>query len=469
MTIAPDPELMAKLARHKALGDAPVEEHAWLASHGRLRTLAPGDILTHKGEFATSLTVFLSGHVVIHIDRGAGSHVLFEWRGGDVGGVLPFSRGARPPNDAVVEEPTEVLDLPREEFPEMIRVCPTVTATLVHTMVDRARQFNSADLRDEKLVSLGRLAAGLAHELSNPASAAKRSASLLTEYMGEAEAAARVVDQAGLSETQRAAVERVRALCLTLPPQSARSALARADREDTIASWLTDHGIAEDCAEPLSETGLTLDALDQLAAEVRGTLLGASIRWISAGCQVRALISEITMATGRIAELVASVKGFTFMDRAPTPEPTDVRRGISDTLTMLGAKMRARQAEVTTEFAEGLPCAHAVGAELNQVWMNLIDNALDAIPEGGHVTVSAEAVQDRVVVRIVDDGAGIPPEIVTRIFDPFFTTKDVGKGTGLGLDIVRRILRRHEGEVEVESRPGRTEFRVVLPSEPHRG
>jgi signal transduction histidine kinase len=460
----PDPEVMAKLARHRSLGSAPVSEHAWLATHGRMRHLAVGEVLTRKGEFATSLNVFLSGAVAIHMDRGAGSHKLFEWHGGDVGGVLPFSRGARPPNDAVIEEPTELLDLPQEHFPEMIRECPDMIATLVHTMLDRVRQFNAADLRDEKLVSLGRLAAGLAHELSNPASAAARSAKRLAEYVSVAESAATVMGGARLTEAQRAAVDDVHRLCLVPAIEATLSALARADREDAIVAWLIEHGAPEECAEPLAETSLTIEALDWLAAQLPADALKPTIRWIASRCQVRSLISEITMATARIGELVDSVKGFTFMDRAPTPEPVDIRRGILDTLTMLGAKLRAKRAEVTTRFENGLPRAHAVGAELNQVWMNLIDNALDAVPEGGHLAIHAESAPQRVVVRISDDGPGIPPDILGRIFDPFFTTKDVGKGTGLGLDIVRRILRRHSGEVDVTSRPGHTEFRVTLPA-----
>ena len=210
---------------------------------------------------------------------------------------------------------------------------------------------------------------------------------------------------------------------------------------------------------------MTIEALDTLAASVTGTALNASLRWIAAGCALRALGSEIGLAASRIHDLVTSVKGFTFMDRAPTPEPVDIRRGISDTFTMLSAKVRQKEAVVSFEPAADLPRAHAVGAELNQVWMNLIDNALDAVPARGHVVVTAGKERDRVVVRITDDGAGIPPEIVGRIFDPFFSTKGVGKGTGLGLDIVRRILRRHEGEIEVESRPGHTQFRVFLPAE----
>ena len=241
--------------------------------------------------------------------------------------------------------------------------------------------------------------------------------------------------------------------------------MERADHEDAIATWLAAHGANEGCAAPLAETGLTLDALDLLAASVSGSALDVALRWISAGCMVRSLASEIEMASSRIHELVGAVKGFTYMDHAPTPEPVDIRRGIHDTLTMLAAKTREKSAEVSVQLGADLPRAHAVGAELNQVWMNLIDNALDAVARGGHVAVTAEPVRDRVVVRITDDGEGIPPEVIGRIFDPFFTTKGVGKGTGMGLDIVRRLLGRNGGEIEVESRPGHTEFRVRLPAE----
>ncbi len=456
-------EKLAHLAGHRVLGHAPPAEHAWLAAHGQLRTLAPGDVLSQKGELVTTLHIFFAGSVAIHLDRGAGSHKLFEWRGGDVGGALPFSRGARPPNDAVAEEPTVMLTVPQGDLPEMIRECPVVTAAMVHQMLDRARAFKEGDLHDEKLLSLGRLAAGLAHELNNPASAAARSATLLAASAAAAEAAATVVAAAGLSATQLAAIETVRALCAM--PAPTRSPVERADQEEALTDWLADHGASEECAGPLSETGLTLGALDTLAASVGGEALAASLRWIAAGCALRALGAEIGVAAGRIRDLVTSVKGFTYMDRAPNPGPVDIRSGIADTLTMLGAKVREKAAVVAFEPAADLPRAHAVGAELNQVWMNLIDNALDAIAAGGHVTVTAGREQGRVVVRITDDGPGVPPELKDRIFDPFFTTKEVGKGTGLGLDIVRRILRRHEGEIDMESRPGHTEFRVSLPAE----
>jgi signal transduction histidine kinase len=456
---------MARLAQHRALRHAPQQEHAWLVAHGTLETYDAGDVMMRKGERVESLFVLFEGHIVIRTDRGAGAHVIFEWRAGDVGGAMPYSRGASPPADSIVEERVEMLTLPKETFAELTRECPVTTAALVHAMLDRARMFTSSDLRDEKLISLGKLSSGLAHELNNPASAVVRSAKTLADSLMAAEEAARQLGAARLSNDQLEAIDVVRAQCVTPPPLESLSAVGRADREDAIADWLQNHDTDDSHAVPLAETGVTLAALDLLAAKVENDALGAAIRWLAAGCQVRALSAEIEAAGSRIYDLVAAVKGFSYMDRAPAAEPVDIRRGISDTLTMLGAKMRAKSVQVSVEVANDLPRAHAVGAELNQVWMNLLDNAIDAVPAGGHITVAATRELDCVTVKIIDDGPGIPEEIRGRIFDPFFTTKEVGKGSGLGLDIVRRLLQRQAGGIAVASVPGRTEFEVRLPAE----
>jgi signal transduction histidine kinase len=460
-----DQDLRLRLSQHKSLGDAPPEEHDWLATHGTFQKYDVGGVITAKGQPATKLLIVLSGLLVIRVDRGAGSHKVFEWKAGDVGGVMPYSRVTSPPGDVVAEEPTELLIVPRDLLQEMIRECPTVTATLVHAMVDRARQFTSSDLRDEKLVSLGKLAAGLAHELNNPASAVIRSAKMLTDSLTAAEHAAWKLAEENLSDSQFAAIESTRALCVSSQGTAGLSAMARSDREESISDWLADHDVSEDSAPALADTAVTIDSLDALASKVSGDALDATLQWVAACCTVRALSSEIETAATRIYDLVAAVKGFSYMDHAPTPEPVDVRRGIADTFTMLGAKIRAKSATVAMDFEDDLPRAYAVGAELNQVWMNLIDNALDAIAPGGHVSAKVTHELNSVVVRIIDDGPGVPQEIQARIFDPFFTTKGVGQGTGLGLDVVRRLLQRHEGGVAVESVPGRTEFQVRLPVE----
>lgn len=457
--------VLARLAQHRSLGGAPREEHEWLVRNGELETHEVGAVVTKKGEHARNLIVLLSGHIVIRTDRGAGAHKIFEWRAGDVGGIMPYGRGASPPGDAVVEERMEALAIPKERFPEMIRECPVVTATLVHAMLDRARMFTSSGLRDEKLISLGKLASGIAHELNNPASAVVRSSKMLVESLEASEEAARRVSAAHLSDAQLAAIDDVRDQCTDIRQTGTFSVVARADREDAIADWMQSHDIDDACAGPLSETTVTLDALKGLAAGIPADVLPAALRWIAAGCTVRTLAGEIETAATRVHDLVAAVKGFSYMDHAPVAEPVDIRRGILDTLTLLDSKVRAKSVDVSLQLPAGLPCAHGVGAELNQVWMNLIDNAIDAAPSNGHVTVSAEHDRDRVVVRVIDDGPGVPSEIQGKIFDPFFTTKGVGKGTGLGLDIVRRLLAQHEGEIALESVPGRTEFQVRLPAE----
>jgi signal transduction histidine kinase len=458
------PSLVDRLLQHRRLGDAPRAELEWLAARGRIRFVKAGEAATQKGVPVLVMMVILEGHLVIRADRGAGAHKLIEWRGGDVSGLLPYSRGAVSPNDGMAEEDSTILEIPREHFPAMIHECPTITAKCVHVMLDRARAFTSSDLRDEKLVSLGKLAAGLAHELNNPASAAVRAARLLSESQVAADDAARRLGAARLDDAQLAALDAVRDACRAIAPGRILSGLERADREEAIGDWLRAHRASDGCAGPLAETPVTIAQLDALAAAIAGPPLDAALRWLASGCAVRSLAGAIEISAARIADIVQAVKGFTYMDQALDTRPVDIRPGIADAITMLAAKVRAKSADIVVDIANDLPKARAVGAELNQVWMNLIDNALDAIAPRGTVRIVARGELGRVVVEVSDNGSGIPPEVLWRIFEPFYTTKGVGKGTGLGLDIVRRLLQRQEGGVEAESALGRTVFRVWLPA-----
>jgi signal transduction histidine kinase len=313
------------------------------------------------------------------------------------------------------------------------------------------------------MASLGKLAAGLAHELNNPASAAARSAKLLAEALAESEEASRELGAADLDDRALMAVERVRFVCSGGPTTGVFSPLERSDREEALTGWLLDHGLDDALAGPLGETNVTLALLDELATAVDGDRLRVGLRWVASGCMVRALTQDVERAASRVHELVSAVKGFTYMDHAPSAEPVDVAKGITDTLAVMGAKAREKSAALALDLPAGLPQACGFGGELNQVWANLIDNALDAVGQNGRVVVSARAEGKRVVVRVTDNGPGIPDDVKSRIFDPFFTTKGVGKGTGLGLDIVRRLVDRNEGRIEMDSEPGRTEFRVSLP------
>jgi len=235
------------------------------------------------------------------------------------------------------------------------------------------------------------------------------------------------------------------------------------EREDAIADWLADHGVDGDVAGPLAETSVTLATLDQAAIALSGPLLSAVLRWAAAGCLVRGLAGEIQDAATRISGIVAAIKGFTHMDQATVAEPVDLQQGLSNTVAVLKSKARAKSVAVTVSVAANTPRVLGFIGELNQIWANLIDNALDAVPESGHVDITVRTERQRVVVSVIDDGPGIPVEIRERLFDPFFTTKPVGKGTGLGLDIVRRLVIHNAGEIDFETAPGRTEFRVWLP------
>ena len=455
-------DLIDRLTAHKTLGTAPREELAWLATHGMLRNLGSGEVLSHKGVQVEGLYVVLSGHVTLSVDRGSGPQKMIEWRTGEVSGVLPYSRLVTPPGDAVAIEPTEILSLPRECLQAMTRECFEVTKILVHTMLDRARLFTSSDLQNEKMISLGKLSAGLAHELNNPASAIERSATLLEDRLEEAEAATLALGVARLSDEQLAAMDAIRSACLANAVQGVRSPVQQADREEAIADWLAAHEFDTASAEALADTQVTFEALDQLAETVHGSALDAVLHWAAAGCAVRGLAAEIQDAAMRISGLVSAIKGFTHMDQAMVAEPVELGPSLGNTVAVLKAKAGQKSATVAVELEAGLPRVRGFAGELNQIWGNLIDNALDAIPEGGRVEVQAKRESNLVVVRIVDNGPGIPAPIRERIFEPFFTTKPMGQGTGLGLDIVRRLVRHNDGTIEVESRPGRTEFRVTL-------
>lgn len=458
----PTEKLVDRLTGHKTLGGAPREELTWLASRGMLRQMHPGQVLTAKGTRPKGLFVVLSGSFSMSVDRGGGPRKIMEWREGDVMGMLPYSRVAGPPGDSVAQEPAEILELQADQIRELTETCHEITATLVHAMIDRAKAFTSSDLHDEKMLSLGKLSAGLAHELNNPAAAIERSAVLLDERLEANERAARALGALQLSDTQLAAVDAAREACLARQESGVRSPIEQAEREEAMSDWLADRGLDITMAELLADTAVTFEALDKLAQAIDRPALNAVLRWGASGCSVRSLASEIQDAAMRISGLVTAIKGFTHMDQAAIAAPVDLAQGLSNTVTVLRAKARARSATVVVETEPGLPRARGFAGELNQIWANLIDNALDAIPDAGRVEVTANREGRQVVVCVIDDGPGIPAQIRERIFDPFFTTKPMGEGTGLGLDIVRRLVRHNDGEISVESQPGRTRFRVAL-------
>jgi signal transduction histidine kinase len=460
MTAAADEHLLQRLQAHKALHGAPESELRWLVDHGEVISIVAGELLTVTGRPIEYLFIIFSGHIVFYTDRST-QRKLAEWHGGDLSGVMPYSRLQTSIGDAVCEESGELLRIPRSHFSELIQKCPAVTAACVHSMIDRARHFKATDAHDEKMRSLGKLSAGAAHELNNPASAAARGAAHLASRLEAVDRAARDVFAAGLNDSQRHALDMLRAAAMRPAPTT--SPLERSDREDELQDWLDDHAVSGDFAPDLVETGVTLAELDEAAAILNPAQLEACLSWATSAHAARAVATEIERAASRIEGIVSAMKRFSYLDRALVPVPTDVVQGIKDTVTLLTAKARARTVSVTVETDPDIPQIPGFGGELNQVWSNLLDNAVDAVPAGGHVTIRARVQAGSLLVSFIDDGTGIPDSIKSQIYDPFFTTKPIGKGTGLGLDITRRIIQRHAGSIEVNSRPGRTEFCIKLP------
>jgi signal transduction histidine kinase len=452
--------LIDRLTTHRLLGDLPQQELEWLVEHGDLLSLGAGELFKRKGDPLTHMYVTLSGRFVTSLALASGRTTLLETHAGDVTAALPYSRAKGTVGDVRIEEDMEMLAIPVELFPEMIGECPRLVERLVHRMIDRAKTHANARLQDERLKSLGRLAAGLAHELDNPASAALGSARALRAALQESSDAATMLEAARLSAEQREAL----GIAMQAAKQPvARSALEQADRHDALLDWADSRGLDSGIADSLAQSGVDTGALDRLASTASGDTLHCMIRALASEHAAASLAMGVESAVVRIHEMVSSVRRFTNLGRAPgATEQLDLAQGLRDVVAVHATKARGRSVTVTLDVPGDLPAVVA-GDELNQAWAEILDNAIDASPGNGEVEVHASVEHEEVVVRVVDGGPGIPPEVQSRMFEPFFTTKPQGQGLGLGLDTVRRIVLARGGRVAADSRPGRTEFRVSLP------
>jgi len=436
------------------------------------RIVALGDILAlprgaeiiRDGDAVEHMFIVLSGAVQVLFNVGGHESLYDTMRKGRITGLLPFSRMTHSSVRVVAAEPTLAYRLHRDRFSEVLALAPELGQRLVAVMSDRVREQTRGQQHREKMAALGKLSAGLAHELNNPAAAIARATASLEDVLERLPRLVSCLAARGIDEEQMRSACRVRETTLEREDEPL-TALARSEREDAISEWLEEHGVADayQRAATLVEAGVDLDDLDETKASVSREALSDVIAWIEASLAADRLLAEIRGATGRISEIVASVKSYSHMDRAPGAEPTDVRDGIESTLVMMAHEIKAKSIRVVREDAPELPVVPAHAGELNQVWTNLIDNAIDAMSAGGELRIETAREGEFLLVRIIDDGPGIPPEVLPRIFDPFFTTKPVGEGSGLGLDITHRIVTQHRGQLTVDSRPGRTELAVRLP------
>jgi signal transduction histidine kinase len=436
----------------------------WIASRMEARSYASGEILVRAGEPVREFIVVLDG--TLHFRRAGYDETLVVIPG-EVTGTLPFSRMKNWAGRGWAAENTRIAAMDKADLRELVYRAPSVAQKLVSEMTDRAREFTRMEEGSNRLLSLGKLAAGLAHQLNNPAAAAVRSSARLREALTERRSWALALrtevipDRARLIMTELG--ERITE-CASAPVPI--NALERADRESELADWLAQAGADEDLAAGLVDAGLNVKQLAPLTSLAPAGIVTLGLRILVSDYEILCLSRELEESSRRVSDLVQAMKSYSYMDQSPIAD-VDIEQGLDLTLRMFQPQFDLG-VQVVRRFSHNLPPLRANGGELNQVWTNLIDNALaamEALPPGTTRVLCVQTCIEPggILVEVIDNGPGIPVEIQNRIFEPFFTTKPVGQGTGLGLDIVHRIVRNHKGSIRLESARGRTVFQVRLP------
>jgi C4-dicarboxylate-specific signal transduction histidine kinase len=462
---------LTHLQNNPILGKAPVHQLEWLLEKGEVVSMAAGDYLFKANSPIEYFFVIFEGKFEVFTWQAGQRRDVFALEPGDTSGALPFSRGKTSVADAVASEPSLIYRLKREHLSDMIRQHYELTEALVHQMTDRVREMGKMQMVNEKMVSLGKLSAGLAHELNNPASAGLRAAGQLQPLFDEVQDVRAALERLDLTAEQESLVADFAARARQSAGRpAALDSLARADREEALERWLAQHGFPDGWRVAPTLVDLALDdaALGRLAAAFDPAQLPIFLHWLQHDYETQLLLREIAQTTSRVADIVDALKSYVFLDQGPLQD-LDVHAGLENALIVLSQKL-APAVTIRREYDPDLPKITAYGSELNQVWTSLIDNAIDALDglDGqGRITLRTNRAPGGIIVEIEDNGPGIPPDHLPKIFDPFFTTKPPGQGAGLGLSMSYNIIAgKHHGNIVASSQPGRTLFRVELPSAP---
>jgi len=451
----------SELLRFPIFADLPDDQLDWFIRQSQELHIKAGDLYTRQGDPADAMYTILEGHLQA---RGefAGETFTFDLGPGDVTGLLPFSRMKLFKVNLRAETDSHALRFAASLFPALIQKLPELTQRLVGLMSDRIRETTRIEQQRDRLASLGKLSAGLAHELNNPASAAKRAATQLRDVIKKIRNASLELGKRDLTPAQKAEIEKLENFFIQRnePPPDP---LAGSDLEEQLDSLLRSHGQNDlyQLAADLAHKSVQPEMLESLFAILDAATARAALVRIAASVEIANLLNEIESSASRISDLVGAIKQYTYMDQSPL-QNVDIVKSLETTLIILTHKLK-RGVVVQRDYQPVPFLVNSFGSELNQVWTNLIDNAIDAMSGKGELRVRTFREDNCVVVEIGDNGTGISPEVKAHIFEPFFTTKGVGEGTGLGLDTVQRIVRKHRGNIQVTSSPGDTRFQVRLP------